>query len=149
MSNIKEYNVYKDEYMFVALFKKLEEDNNVVYYDVDFPDIPEIITYGDDLKMALDCAKEALELHLWNLEDEGEEIPNETDIEDIEKKEGCFVIPIVADMKSIRKKMKNASVRKNLTIPQWLSEACEKENINFSSVLQDALKDKLGIDAPN
>ena len=44
-----------------------------------------------------------------------------------------------------RKKNDNRSVRKNLTIPNWLNIAAEKEHINFSNVLQEALIEKLNI----
>ena len=36
------------------------------------------------------------------------------------------------------------AVRKNISLPSWLNEKAEKEGINFSRVLQEALLDKLG-----
>ena len=36
-------------------------------------------------------------------------------------------------------------VRKNTSIPEWLNILAEKENINFSQTLTDALKQKLGV----
>ena len=44
------------------------------------------------------------------------------------------------------KKHNNKSIKKTLTIPVWLNTISEKNNINFSQVLQEALKEKLGID---
>jgi hypothetical protein len=36
------------------------------------------------------------------------------------------------------------SVKKPLTLPMWLNEAGEKAQVNFSGILQEALKQKLG-----
>ena len=44
-----------------------------------------------------------------------------------------------------RKRFNNKAVKKTLTIPEWLNEAAQESNVNFSLVLQDALKEKLGI----
>ena len=41
--------------------------------------------------------------------------------------------------------IRNRSVKKTLTIPYWLNEAAEENKINFSQVLQDALKEKIGV----
>lgn len=49
-------------------------------------------------------------------------------------------------MDEYRKKHNNKSIKKTLTIPAWLNTIAEKENVNFSQVLQEALKEKLGID---
>ena len=40
----------------------------------------------------------------------------------------------------------NKSVKKTLSIPAWLNTLAEKENVNFSQILQSALKDYLKID---
>ena len=37
-------------------------------------------------------------------------------------------------------------LRKNVSIPSWLNEMAKKSNINFSNILQEALKHELGID---
>jgi len=37
------------------------------------------------------------------------------------------------------------AVKKTLTIPAWLNERAEKEHINFSGILQEALKEKLDV----
>ncbi|BCS80611.1 hypothetical protein CaldiYA01_05710 [Caldicellulosiruptor diazotrophicus] len=52
-------------------------------------------------------------------------------------------------MPLVRHKMDNKAVKKTLTIPQWLNILAEKNNINFSQVLQEALKEKLGINDYN
>ncbi|WP_425388431.1 type II toxin-antitoxin system CcdA family antitoxin [Andreesenia angusta] len=37
-------------------------------------------------------------------------------------------------------------MRKNVSIPSWLNEMAKNQGINFSQVLQDALKSELDID---
>ncbi|HCA33975.1 MAG TPA: toxin-antitoxin system, antitoxin component, HicB domain protein [Lachnospiraceae bacterium] len=44
-----------------------------------------------------------------------------------------------------REKYNTKAVKKTLTIPQWMNEAAAKANINFSQVLQDALREKLSV----
>jgi hypothetical protein len=48
-------------------------------------------------------------------------------------------------MDTYTEKHGNKAIRKNLTIPSWLNTLAEKQNINFSEVLKDALADKLHI----
>jgi len=49
---------------------------------------------------------------------------------------------VITDMKKYRPKK---AVKKTLSIPYWLNELAEKEHINFSGVLQEALKKRLGV----
>lgn len=44
-----------------------------------------------------------------------------------------------------KKKNFSKSVKKTLTIPEWLNTKAEQHHINFSSVLQDALKSHLNL----
>ncbi|ABS75023.2 hypothetical protein F0M21_13690 [Bacillus velezensis] len=39
----------------------------------------------------------------------------------------------------------NKCGEKTLTVPKWLAEAAEKEGVNFSQLLQFALRERLGI----
>ncbi|MGB8956234.1 MAG: hypothetical protein WCC10_12750, partial [Tumebacillaceae bacterium] len=48
----------------------------------------------------------------------------------------CFFDPLL---------VRNKAVKKTLTIPQWLNDIAEENKINFSQILQDALKQTLGI----
>ena len=50
-----------------------------------------------------------------------------------------FVSMLVLDMDAYAEKYGDKTVRKNITIPAWLNTYGEKNNINFSRVLQDAL----------
>jgi Uncharacterised protein family (UPF0150). len=63
-----------DRYIFPAIF---ESDGNGGY-TVTFPDLPGCITEGDTLDEALYMAKDALELYIYNLEEDNEIIPDPT-----------------------------------------------------------------------
>jgi len=48
-------------------------------------------------------------------------------------------------MPMVRDEMANKAVKKTLTIPQWLSDLAEERKVNYSRLLQEALKDHLGV----
>ena len=50
-------------------------------------------------------------------------------------------------MPIVRKAVNNKSIKKTLSIPQWLDMMAREQDINFSFVLQEALKRELGIKA--
>lgn len=130
-----------DRYIFMAVFVK--EDN---YYNVSFPDLPGCYTYGNNIEEAYSMAKEALELHLYGMEQDGDKIPCPTITEFVKvKDEHSFTTLIEAYMPLVRNQMLNRAVKKTLTIPKWLNDLAEQHNINFSQLLQDSLKKYLGI----
>lgn len=113
------------------------------YYNVDFIDLKGCSTYGDSIPNAYFMAQDAMGLYL----DELVNFPNPTlDITNIKLEKNQFITFISIDMDEYRKKYNNKSIKKTLTIPVWLNTLSEKNNINFSQVLQEALKEKLGID---
>jgi predicted RNase H-like HicB family nuclease len=63
-----------DRYIFPAIFEPGERKG----YTVNFPDLPGCITEGDTMEEALHMAKEALELHLYGMEEDGDKIPEPT-----------------------------------------------------------------------
>ncbi|EDN8811008.1 HicB family protein [Listeria monocytogenes] len=109
-------------------------------FNVTFPDVPEAITFGRTIPEAIEMAKEALGLALYNKVD----LPASSSPNQLKEKEG-MVFWLNLDLDEYRKKNHPKYVRKNTTIPEWLKEAAEKEDINFSQVLTEALKEKLGV----
>jgi len=131
-----------DKRTYLAL---LDPDEEGIGYTVTFPDLPGAITEGDPLDEVRRRAQECLELHLWGMERDGEDMPEPSRPESIEVPTGAILIPIDAWMDHVRDEMSNKAVNKMVTLPRWLKEATEHENINFSHLLQQALKDRLGI----
>ena len=49
------------------------------------------------------------------------------------------------DFVEYRRKADNKTVRRNVTLPNWLNQEAEKAHLNVSKVLQEALMSKLGV----
>ncbi|PRR77676.1 Antitoxin HicB [Clostridium liquoris] len=130
-----------DTFIFPAIFEPSEDGG----YCISFPDLPGCITEGDDLKSAMYMAKDALELYIYNLEDDNEKIPLPSSPESIKVSNNSFIAPIEAYMPLIRNEMANKAVKKTLTIPYWLNKIAEDNKINFSQLLQAAIKEQLKI----
>jgi predicted RNase H-like HicB family nuclease len=119
-----------------------EEDGG---YSVVVPDLPGCITQGDSLAEAIEMAVDAASGWILNSIENNDPIPEASHIQDVKLEyDGGFVNLIVLDIDSYAEKYENKSIRKNLTIPAWLNTAAEKQNINFSEILQEALIEKLG-----
>lgn len=131
-----------ERYTFAAVF----EPDDTQGYTVTFPDLPGCITEGDDFEEAARNAKEVLELHLYGMEEEGMPIPKPTsNFNDWENKPIGQIVIITAWMDVIRDEMQNKAVNKTVTMPKWLADEAKSAGINFSQVLQTALKKQLGI----
>lgn len=118
-------------------------ENNSGYL-VHVPDF-DIDTHGTDLANALDMARDAIELYGVSCEDHGEHIPVPSDLASVLCEGDEFKLAVDVDFEAYRRILDNRSVKKNCTIPSWLNEKAEKANINFSAVLQEALKQRLQI----
>lgn len=115
-------------------------ENNT--YNVTFPDVAEAITFGENIPEAVIMAQSALGLALY----ERTQMSPASSPKDIHlKSDEDFVVMISLDLNEYRRKNYAKIVRKNTSIPEWLNILAEKENINFSRTLTDALKQKLGV----
>lgn len=131
---------YPDNYVFPIIMEKCNDN-----YSVYFPDLPGCVTSGDTVAQAIEMAKEALQFHLWGMEEDGEEIPAASEPENLELEQGEIICYVDVNMLPFRSKMDNRSIKKTLTIPWYLNKLAERKHINFSQVLQEALKQKLQI----
>ena len=89
-------------------------------------------------------AEDALAFTLYDYETEAKAIPEPSTPDSIELEGKEFVNYVVCDTLEYRKLHNNRSVKKTLTIPEWLNESATAMGLNFSQVLQDALMDKVG-----
>ena len=137
---MKEKKTKSSVYIYPAIFTP--EDNGA--FSIRFPDIEGCYTSGDDIDSGIEMAQDALSLMLYSsYEEQDKPVPDSTPISDIVLSNGEFIAYITCDTMNYRKKFGTRSVKKTLTIPEWLNDAAVKERINFSQVLQDALMDKL------
>ena len=133
------------KYIYPAIF--LHEESG---YSVRFPDLEDCATSGVSLEEAIEMAKDALCLTLYDMEERGETAPTPSDIEAIEKstlETGEFTTLIDCDTLEYRRFFHAKAVKKTLSIPAWLNSMAEREDINFSAVLQKALKIELGFES--
>ena len=107
---------------------------------VTFPDLPGCATSGETDTEALMMAREALGLHLWGMENDGDELPAPSPIRDIELEAGEIVALVEVYMPSVRLSQENRSVNRTVTLPAWLNAQAMERGVNFSQVLQDALR---------
>lgn len=134
-----------------AIFFK-EDDGG---YSVIFPDLKGASTCGDDLEQAMYMAVDCLAGYIYSSKMEGIEIPAPSDImnitEDIIKNEldelydksRVFVNIVAVDVAEHAKKHFNKSVKKMVTIPQWMADMAETKKLKLSKLLQEAIKEKL------
>ena len=130
----------KDRYIFAAVFS--HEPDGIA---VEFPDLPGCLTCGKDELEALRMAEEALAGHILTIEEQGWALPDPTPVRKIRAGEGQSVVLVAADMPLVREAARNRAVKKTLTIPQWLDELAREKDVNFSLVLQEALKERLRV----
>lgn len=104
-----------------------------------FPDL-DVATSGENDTDALLSARELLGCVMFGLEEDGEEIPTPTPLSQVQTQEGETVMLVDVYMPSVRMAEINRSVNRTVTLPAWLNAAAQERNINFSQVLQEALK---------
>ena len=115
-----------------------------VGYTVYIPDF-DINTQGDDLAEAIEMARDAIGLMGIDMEDDGKILPKPSIAKNIKAADGELISLVDVDFAEYRRKNEMKVVKKNCTLPSWLCYEAEKANINFSQVLQVALKQQLHI----
>lgn len=106
-----------------------------------------INTQGKDIPDAMEMARDAIGLIGIDMQDDGEALPQASSISNVQAQNSCggIVSLVDVDFDEYRRKQELRAVRKNVTIPSWLNEEAERANLNFSAVLQNALKTELHI----
>lgn len=128
------------KHFYPAVFRK-EDDGYSVY----FPDLEGCFTEGDTLEEAYNMAVDAVGLYLESDTVGVFNFPQTKELGNIKAAENETVVLIEFDELEYLKKHSNKSIKKTLSIPQWLNTMAEQNNINFSQVLQSALKERLNI----
>ena len=114
-------------------------------YSVDFPDLLGCVTEGDTLEEAIRMAEDALGIYLYSLKEDGEESPKASDPADIKVSGRDFISLITYDEVAYLKRTDNHSIKKTLTIPAWMDTLARENNLNFSNVLQNAIRRELNL----
>ncbi len=104
---------------YVALIRKASDSD----YSVDFPDVPGCVTAGRDLDEALAFAREALAGHLQLLAEEGEALPEASNLEAVmADPENRDAVAALVPAPMIRGK----AVRVNVMIDEYLLKSIDK-----------------------
>lgn len=118
---------------------------------VEVPDL-EILTEGKDMQDAIEMARDAIGVTGISMQDHGEEIPKPTNFKEVDVSAGTFATDgesqlslVDIDFDVYRRKNDVKTVRRNVTLPNWLNREAEEAHINVSKVLQEALMTKLGV----
>lgn len=132
----------QDRYFFPAVFTY--EDGQEIA--VVFPDL-DVATCGKDDADALLSARELLGITLLGLEEDGEAIPAPSKLSALSLASNQRAALIDVYMPAVRLAGINKAVTRTVTVPAWLNAAALGQGFNFSQVLQEALKERLGIEA--
>lgn len=123
--------------VYPAIFTPCKEKEG---YTVVVPDLPGCISEGDSLADAIDMGVDAASGWILGELEDGNDIPAASEYKNIiPDTADSFVTLLVLDMESYAEKYGSKAVRKNITIPAWLNAYGEKNHLNFSKILQDAL----------
>lgn len=128
------------KYVYPALFVK--EDESII---VTFPDLEDTFTDGATMQEAFENAEDVLNLMLWNREEEKDDIPMPSSPEQITVPQEATLAMIKADTLAYRKLHDQKTIRRSITIPSWLDTLARERNINFSQLMQNAIRRECGI----
>ena len=116
--------------VYPVIFTQLKDKKDTVLINV--PDMG-ILTEGFGLSDAIEMARDAIGANGITLQDLGREIPVPSDISDIDIKNGTFdkdgishVSFVDIDFDEYRRKTDNKTVRRNVTLPNWLNQEADE-----------------------
>lgn len=132
-----------------------EVDTNIL---IEVPDLGILTEANEEGKEkgttadAIMMARDAIGLTCITAEDEGREVAEPSQMNELDVSKGTFfeegtgIVTLVdVDLTEYRRRLDNKTVRRNVTLPNWLNQEAEKAHINVSKVLQEALVNVLGV----
>ena len=129
-----------DRYLYPAVFGyEPGEEISVVFPDLD------VATSGTDDADALSSARELLGITVFGMEEDGEELPAPSALTAVKLGANERAVLVDVYMPSIRMAQVNKSVNRTVTLPAWLNAMALERNVNFSQILQDALKQQFNM----
>lgn len=130
----------KDRVYYPAIFTYEKNEEISVF----FPDL-DVATSGTNDEDAFLSARECLGITIFGMEEDDEKIPAPTPLSEVKTKENEHAVLIDVFMPAVRMASINKAVNRTVTLPAWLNAAALECNLNFSQVLQEGLKEKLGL----
>ena len=126
-----------DYYSYTAVFSK-DDDG----WLVEFPDLERCSTNANTLEEAIIQANNILEDYMAILERDNYAIPEATPYEKINAQNKQRIIVL---MQNVRLRWQNKTDRRTVTLPAWIEQRVIEEGLNFSQILQAALKRKFKV----
>lgn len=131
------------KYTYFGTLKHNVEDKD---WEVNFDNFPEAFSYGYTPAEAYTAGKEVLMLSLDGKVNFPKPKPFKKDVDfDKENYDQAFQLPFEVSKAEIASAVKHETVKKNTTIPKYLVDEAVKQDINFSKVLTEALREKLNV----
>ncbi len=129
--------------IYFGVFEPCEDGGYSVY----FPDLPGCASGGDDLEASQRNAIEALNLHIYGMEKDGDTVPapSKVPLVDPQTQEGYIISPVTVFPDIFRINRDKRAVRTNTSIPAWLKDMAEARGINYSHVLETALMEMMDV----
>jgi predicted RNase H-like HicB family nuclease len=130
------------------------KDTTDITYLVYAPDFDRM-TQGETLVDALEMGADLIETLGVDAQDSGQQLPAPTALQNIDVAswitannddgtiKGAFATLVAVDFERYRKKTRNTSVRRNVSLPAWLDDEATRAGINVSAVLKEALRREL------
>ena len=141
------------EYM-LTIYPALFFEENNGSYSVVFPDLNHLSTCGSTLDEAMEMAIDCLAGYIYSEKLDKHELPAPTPLKEIDihcedSEDDTYVSVfsnlVTVDVDEYARKHFCRSVKKTVTIPQWLDDMATRNHVSFSKVMQEALADKLGV----
>ena len=123
-----------------AIITYCEEDNS---YSIEFPDLQGCVSGGFSLIEAIEMGIDAASGWILTEIEEGNVVPKASEPTKIKLPDDkSFINMLILDMDSYSEKYSSKCVRKNITLPKWVNTLAEKNNVNFSQLLQNTIVEK-------
>lgn len=128
----------------LIIFRK---ENGEKYHTVYIPDL-DSYTQGEDYFECIEMARDLIGITWIEYQESNLKFPKPLEVENFEYYDD--LIPemnslVDIDFQEYKRKLENKTIKKTLSIPYKLNELGEKQGLNFSKVLQEALKEVLGV----
>jgi len=128
-----------DKYVYPAIFTDYGPGKEIA---VEFPDLG-VATSGVDDADALQSARELLGITMLGIEEDKEKAPSPSRLSSLKLEKGETSSLIDIYMPTLRLAHETRAVNRTVTLPAWLNALALERNVNFSQVLQKALKEML------
>ncbi len=130
------------EKMYYPAILHAEEDGG---FSIWLQDVSGCISQGDSIGDAIQNIKDALGLMYEVAMDENTELPKPADPDKSALEDNETIVIVEFDPEEYLSKQSTRAVKKTLTLPAWLNTQAERAGINFSQLLQSAIRNQLNL----